>query len=81
MTLPDGSPYTYCVGKEKSAIKYDILAEFSRVMQANNLGHGIPAKKKEERKKKERRNKERREWKNKDKKRELINIQGTAHSY
>ena len=30
-TLPDGSPYDYCVGKERSAIKFDLIGEFAKV--------------------------------------------------
>lgn len=33
--LPDGSPYTYCVGKDASAIKVDVLAEFSKSMASH----------------------------------------------
>ena len=29
--LPDGSPYDYCVGKERSAIKFDLIGEFAKV--------------------------------------------------
>jgi len=39
--LPDGSEYTYCVGKKASAIKIDVLAEFSKSMAAHGIGHGF----------------------------------------
>lgn len=39
--LPDGREYTYCVGKEASAIKHDVLKEFSDTMQQNGIGHGF----------------------------------------
>jgi len=39
--LPDGRPYTYCVGKNESAIKHDILADFSKTMQKYGIGHGF----------------------------------------
>eukprot|EP00933_Yihiella_yeosuensis_P015404 TRINITY_DN13443_c0_g2_i1.p1 TRINITY_DN13443_c0_g2~~TRINITY_DN13443_c0_g2_i1.p1 ORF type:complete len:486 (+),score=82.37 TRINITY_DN13443_c0_g2_i1:23-1459(+) len=39
--LPDGSEYTYGVGKEGSAIKYDVLHEYSKTLEANGIGHGF----------------------------------------
>eukprot|EP00041_Stephanoeca_diplocostata_P020989 m.480671 g.480671 ORF g.480671 m.480671 type:complete len:634 (-) comp21709_c0_seq4:260-2161(-) len=41
VTLPDGSLYTYGVGKEKSAIKGDVLHMFSTSMQKANITHGF----------------------------------------
>jgi hypothetical protein len=38
VTLPDGSPYSYAVGKEKSAIKADVLKMFSDSCQAASAG-------------------------------------------
>lgn len=40
-TLPDGSPYAYAVGKEKSAIKFDLVAEFRKVMSAAGVDIGF----------------------------------------
>jgi hypothetical protein len=39
--LPDGSPYGYSVGSEKSAIKYDVLAEFVASAKAAGVGYGF----------------------------------------
>jgi len=39
--LPSGKEYTYCVGKEKSAIKTDVLAQFSNSMSKAGIGHGF----------------------------------------
>ena len=41
VTLPDGRPYTYAVGKNESAIKHDILDDFSKTMTKNGIGHGF----------------------------------------
>eukprot|EP00494_Astrolonche_serrata_P028436 UN28702 len=41
VNLPNGDPYTYCVGKEKSAIKTDILDDFSKTMNKYDIGHGF----------------------------------------
>jgi alpha-L-fucosidase len=41
VTFADGSPYTYCVGKEGSAIKEDVLALFSASMAKANITHGF----------------------------------------
>lgn len=40
-SLPDGREYTYCVGKNASAIKHDVLKEFSDTMQKHGIGHGF----------------------------------------
>ena len=37
-TLPDGSPYEYCVGHKRSAIDYDILGRFTASMEKAGLG-------------------------------------------
>ena len=39
--MPDGSPYTYCVGKNESAIEDDVLARFSSSMNKYNITHGF----------------------------------------
>merc|ERR1719265_729420 len=39
--LPDGREYTYCVGKNASAIKRDVLKDFSDTMQQHGIGHGF----------------------------------------
>eukprot|EP00933_Yihiella_yeosuensis_P015403 TRINITY_DN13443_c0_g1_i1.p1 TRINITY_DN13443_c0_g1~~TRINITY_DN13443_c0_g1_i1.p1 ORF type:complete len:477 (+),score=78.65 TRINITY_DN13443_c0_g1_i1:62-1492(+) len=39
--LPDGREYRYGVGKEGSAIHYDVLGEYSKTLQANGIGHGF----------------------------------------
>ena len=41
VTLPGGREYIYAVGHSKSAIKIDILANFSQTMQMNDIGHGF----------------------------------------
>jgi len=38
--LPDGSEFTYCVGKERSAIKRDVIREFSDTMRQHGIGYG-----------------------------------------
>ena len=39
--LPDGSAYPYCVGRNNSYIKQDVLALFQKSMTAANIRHGF----------------------------------------
>ena len=41
VTLPDGSPYSYGVGKPKSAIQTDVLRSFTNSMTKANITHGF----------------------------------------
>lgn len=41
VTLPDGSPYTYCVGKEGSSVKTNLIADFASVMRAAGVDIGF----------------------------------------
>ena len=39
--LPDGSPYSYCVGTDKSYVKGDVLQMFQESMTKANIRHGF----------------------------------------
>ena len=41
VTLPGGEEYTFCVGKEKSAIKFSVAGAFAKFMNANGVKHGF----------------------------------------
>ena len=40
-TLPNGTTYPYSVGRERSFIKGDVLAQFTASMSARGIGHGF----------------------------------------
>ena len=41
VSLPGGEEYSFCVGKEKSAIKIDVLKAFQNSMVKANITHGF----------------------------------------
>jgi hypothetical protein len=41
VSLPDGSPYAYCVGAEGAAIQTDVLRQFVGSMVSHGIGHGF----------------------------------------
>lgn len=40
-SLPDGTPYPYCVGRDRSYIKDDVLALFQKAMTEVGIKHGF----------------------------------------
>lgn len=40
-TLPDGSEYTFCVGKNASSVKINLIAEFASTMRAAGVEIGF----------------------------------------